>query len=192
MRGLWPRRGTGPRGTPRGAPPFIRMPARARRYLGKIAPLILSRVVLSPDPDMALHHTERFLSVVGARTMFYALLFENRQVIDVLVRLFGSSRYLSGYLLRHPELLDTFLRKDLSPLVKTKSDLRKELGEMLAGCADYEQELEELRRFKNMEMLRVGMNDLAGNLSLEEGMVPLSALAGVLLSYRIVLARRAR
>lgn len=175
----------------RDGPPFIRMPARARRYLGKIAPLILSRVVLSPDPDMALHHTERFLSAVGARTMFYALLFENRQVIDVLVRLFGSSRYLSGYLLRHPELLDTLLRKDLSPPVKTKSDLRKELGEMLAGCADYEQELDELRRFKNMEMLRVGMNDLAGNLSLEEGMFQLSALAEVLLSYTLVLAQRA-
>jgi glutamate-ammonia-ligase adenylyltransferase len=175
----------------RDGPPFIRMSARARRYLGKIAPWILTRVVLSPDPDMALHHTERFFSVVGARTMFYALLFENRQVIDVLVRLFGSSRYLSGFLLRHPELLDLFLRKDLSPLVKTKSDLRKKLGEMLDGCADYEQELDELRRFKNMEMLRIGMNDLAGNLSLEEGMFQLSALAEVLLSYALVLARRA-
>jgi len=175
----------------RDGPPFTRMPARARRYLGKIAPLILSRVVRSPDPDMALHHTERFLSAIGARTMFYALLFENRPVIDVLVRLFGSSRFLSGYLLRYPELLDTFLRKDLPPLVKTKSDLRRELGETLAACADYEQELDELRRFKNMEMLRIGMNDLAGNLSLEEGMFQLSALAEVLLSYALVLARRA-
>jgi len=175
----------------RDGPPFTRMPARARRYLGKIAPLILSRVVRSPDPDMALHHTERFLSAIGARTMFYALLFENRPVIDVLVRLFGSSRFLSGYLLRYPELLDTFLRKDLPPLVKTKSDLRRELGETLAACADYEQELDELRRFKNMEMLRVGMNDLAGNLSLEEGMFQLSALAEVLLLYALVLARKA-
>src|SRR4030067_825419 len=74
-----------------------------------------------------------------------------------LVRLFGSSRFLSGYLLRYPELLDTFLRKDFPPLVKTKSDLRRELGETLAACADYEQELGELRRFQNQEMLRVGV-----------------------------------
>jgi glutamate-ammonia-ligase adenylyltransferase len=171
-------------------PPFTRMPARARRYLGKIAPMILDQVVRSPAPDMALHHMERFLSAVGARTMFYALLFENRKVIDVLVRLFGSSRFLSGYLLRHPELLDTFLRKDLSHLVKTKSDLRRELGETLAACADFEQEMDELRRYKNMETLRIGMNDLAGNLSLEEGMFQLSALAEVLLSCALVLARR--
>ncbi len=174
----------------RDGPAFTRMSARARRYLEKIAPLILFRVLRSPDPDMALHHTERFLSAVGARTMFYALLFENRAVIDVLVRLFGSSRFLSGYLLRHPELMDTFLRKDLALLVKTKSDMRRELGEALAACDDFEQELDELRRFKNMETLRIGMNDLSGNLSLEEGMFQLSALAEVLLSYALVLARR--
>ncbi len=174
----------------RDGPPFVRMPARARRYLGKIAPLILSRVVRSPDPDMALHHTERFLSAVGARTMFYALLFENRKVIDVLVRLFGSSRFLSGYLLRHPELLDSFLRKDASPLIRAKSDLRRELGEALSSCADFEQELDELRRFKNVETLRIGMNDLAGNLSLEEGLFQQSALAEVLLSFALLLARR--
>jgi len=60
--------------------------------------------------------------------MFYALLYEKPKVIEALVRLFGSSRFLSGYLLRHPELLDTFLRNDLSALVKTKSDLRSEVG----------------------------------------------------------------
>jgi len=174
----------------RDGPPFVRMPARARRYLGKIAPLVLSCVVRSPNPDMALHHVERFLSAVGARTMFYALMVENREVIDVLVRLFGSSRFLSGYLLRHPELMDTFLRKDLSLLIKTKFDLGKELGKSLAACADFEQELDELRRFKNEETLRIGMNDLAGNLSLEEGMLQLSVLAEILLSYALALARR--
>lgn len=174
----------------RDGPPFTRLPARARRYLGKIAPLFLDRALRTPDPDMALAHTERFLSAVGARTMFYALLFENQKVIDVLVRLFGSSRFLSGYLLRNPELLDTFLRKDLAPLVKSKSQLRRELGEVLAACEDYEQELDELRKFRNVETLRIGLHDLAGNLSLEEGMFQLSALAEVLLSYALMLARR--
>jgi [glutamine synthetase] adenylyltransferase / [glutamine synthetase]-adenylyl-L-tyrosine phosphorylase len=174
----------------RDGPPFTRLPARARRYLGKIAPLFLDRALRTPDPDMALAHTERFLSAVGARTMFYALLFENRKVIDVLVRLFGSSRFLSGYLLRHPELLDTFLRKDLSPLLKSRSELRRELGEILAACEDYEQELDELRKFRNVETLRIGLHDLGGNLSLEEGMFQLSALAEVLLSYALLLARR--
>ena len=174
----------------RDGPPHVRLPQRARHYLDRFAPEILHRAARTPDPDMALAHVERFLSAIGARTMFYALLYEKPKVIDALVRLFGSSRFLSGYLLRHPELLDTFLRNDLSALVKSKSDLRTDLGEELAACGDFEQELDALRRFKNLETLRIGVHDMAGNLSLEEGMFQLSALAEVLLSYALVLARR--
>ena len=177
-------------GSLREGPPFVRLPARARRYLEKIGPGVLARAIRTPDPDMALSHTERFLAAIGARTMFYAMLFENPRVIDALLRLFGSSRFLSGYLLRHPELLDTFLKQELSALVKTKSQLRRELGEILVTCADFEQEMDELRRFKNLETLRIGTHDLAGNLSLEEGMYQHSALAEVLLSYALFLARR--
>lgn len=174
----------------RDGPPHVRLPARARRYLEKIAPLVLSRVVAAPDPDMALAHMERFLAAVGARTMFYALLYENPAVIRALADLFGTSPFLSGYLLRHPELLDTFLRQDLSLPLKTKSPLRKELGETLAACADFEQEMDELRRFKNLESLRIGMHQAAGGIGLEEAMFQLSALAEVLLQYALVLARR--
>lgn len=174
----------------REGPAFVRLPARARRYLEKISPAILARVIRTHDKDMALAHVERFLAAIGARTMFYALLFENPKVVDALVRLFGSSRYLSGYLLRHPELLDTFLKQDLTALIKPKSDLRRELDESLAACADFEQELDELRRFRNLETLRIGTHDLSGSLSLEEGMQQLTSLAEVLLSNALFLARR--
>jgi glutamate-ammonia-ligase adenylyltransferase len=174
----------------RDGPAHIRLPQRARQYLDRFSPEILHRASRTPDPDMALSHVERFLSAIGARTMFYALLYEKPKVVDALVRLFGSSRFLSGYLLRHPELLDTFLRDDLSTLVKSKSELRTEVGEELAACADFEQELDVLRHVKNLETLRIGVHDMAGNLSLEEGMFQLSALAEVLLSYAVLLARR--
>jgi glutamate-ammonia-ligase adenylyltransferase len=174
----------------REGPPHVRISQRARQYLDHIAPEILYRAAKSPDPDMALSHVERFLSAVGARTMFYALLYEKPKVIEALVRLFGSSRFLSGFLLRHPERLDTFLRNDLSVLYKTKSDLRRELGEELAACDGYEQELDALRRFKHLETLRIGIHDMGGVLSLEEGMAQLSALAEALLTHALTLARR--
>ncbi|MDP2657410.1 MAG: bifunctional [glutamate--ammonia ligase]-adenylyl-L-tyrosine phosphorylase/[glutamate--ammonia-ligase] adenylyltransferase, partial [Candidatus Deferrimicrobium sp.] len=174
----------------RHGPPHVRIPQRARHYLDKIGPEILHRVAMSPDPDLALTHVERFLYAIGARTMFYALLYEKPKVIEALVRLFGSSRFLSGFLLRHPELLDTFLGTDLSALVKSKSDLRTGLADALTECDDFEQELDELRRFKNLETLRIGIHDMTGSLSLEEGMFQLSALAEVLLSQALLLAIR--
>ena len=174
----------------RDGPPHVRISQRARQYLNQIAPEALHRAAKSPDPDMALAHLERFLSAVGARTMFYALLFEKPKVLEALMRLFGSSRYLSGILLRHPELLDTFLRNDLSVLFKSKSELRMQLGADLEACDGFEAELDALRRFKNLETLRIGIHDMGGGLSIEEGMVQLSALAEVLLAHALVLARR--
>ncbi|MBI5904653.1 MAG: bifunctional [glutamate--ammonia ligase]-adenylyl-L-tyrosine phosphorylase/[glutamate--ammonia-ligase] adenylyltransferase [Deltaproteobacteria bacterium] len=174
----------------REGPAHVRMPQRARQYLDRIAPEILHLASRSPDPDMALSHVDRFLSAIGARTMFYALLYEKPKVVEALVRLFGSSRLLSGYLLRHPELLDSFLRNELSALVKSKSDMRTELGEELAASEDLEKELDVLRRYKHMETLRIGIHDMGGNLSLEEGMFQISALAEVLLGHAVVLARR--
>lgn len=174
----------------RDGPPHVRISQRARQYLNQIAPEILYRAAKSPDPDMALDHMDRFLSAIGARTMYYALLFEKPKVIEALVRLFGSSRFLSGFLLRHPELLDTFLRTDLSILFKTKSDFRRELAAELEACDGYEQELDALRRFKHLETLRIGIHDMGGVLSLEEGMVQLSALAEALLTHALIIARR--
>jgi glutamate-ammonia-ligase adenylyltransferase len=174
----------------RDGPPHVRISQRARQYLYRIGPEILHRAAKSPDPDMALAHMERFLSAIGSRTMFYALLFEKPKVLEALVRLFGSSRYLSGFLLRHPERLDTFLRNDLSVLFKSKSELRRELAAELEGCDGYEEELDTLRRFKHLETLRIGIHDMGGVLSLEEGMVQLSALAETLVSHALILARR--
>jgi len=174
----------------RDGPPRVRLPPRARRYLDKIAPAIVARVAAAADPDMALAHTERFLAAVGARTTFYALLYENPRVIDALVNLFGTSPFLSGYLLQHPELLDTFLRKDLSVPVKAGAALRDELADALGACADLEQEMDEMRRFKNLETLRIGMHHLAGGIGLEEVQAQLSALAEVLLSAALSIARR--
>jgi [glutamine synthetase] adenylyltransferase / [glutamine synthetase]-adenylyl-L-tyrosine phosphorylase len=167
-----------------------RLSARARRYLDKIIPMVLARVLETPDPDSALAHFERFLTAVGGRTMYYALLFENRKVIETLARLFGSSPFLSGYLLQHPELLDLLLRHDIGIFVKSKSELRRELGELLSACTDLEQEMDELRRYKHVETLRIGIHELAGELLLEEATFQHSALAEVLLGVALNLAER--
>jgi glutamate-ammonia-ligase adenylyltransferase len=167
-----------------------RLSARARRYLGKIVPVILANVLETPDPDAALASFERFLAAVGARTMYYALLFENRKVIQSLARLFGSSPFLSGYLLQHPELLDMFLRHNFGVFVKSKSELRRELGELLAACTDIEMEMDELRRYKHVETLRIGIHELAGELSLEEATFQHAAVAEVLLGVALDIARR--
>lgn len=146
----------------RGGPSFVQMGARTRVIFKKLAPVFLSRVIESPDPDRALSYLERFISSVGARASFYSLLFENRKVLDELIRLFGTSEFLSRTLVEQPGSLEQLLSRDMAAPYRTRSAILTEFAGALASETDYEQRLEVLRRLKNSEIFRIGVNDIAG------------------------------
>jgi glutamate-ammonia-ligase adenylyltransferase len=135
---------------------------RNRRLLEKILPLLLEELLGSPDPDMALTHLERFLSIVGRRAAYYALLAENRKAPKLLVSLFGMSEFLSKILINHPELLESMLSLSYASVEKSRVDMERELSELLGRCGDFEDQLDALRRYHNEEVLRIGLNDIHG------------------------------
>jgi glutamate-ammonia-ligase adenylyltransferase len=145
-------------------PPFAHLPIRAKMLLKKIAPFLLTRIMESPAPDMALNHLERFISAIGARTTFYSLLMENKKVMELLVKLFGTSIFLSMAIIEHPENLDALLSPELNKPFKKKEELVKELSTMLDASRDYETSLDMIRRYRNSEILRIGINDIFGEL----------------------------
>jgi glutamate-ammonia-ligase adenylyltransferase len=159
----------------------LRSPATPRRkkLLRKVAPALLDAVTRAPDPDLALRHLAAFLTAVGARSSFLALLTENPATLNVLVRLFGSSEFLSRLLVRHPEMLDNLVRADLVRVTMTKAEMQAELSGQIAAADDYEERLDVLRRFRHEHFLRVGINDLEGLLPFHEVSDQLSDLADV-------------
>ena len=158
-------------------PPFAHFTEKNRSVLRRVAPLIFEEIVASPEPDMALNTFEKFISAVGARASFYSLLAENHHVIKFLVGLFGTSSFLSKILLCHPETLDSFVSLGVSAPVKTKVEIRDELMAIVTSDLHFEDKLDLMRRFRNVEMLRIGMNDIYGEIDLKEVSTQLSALA---------------
>lgn len=163
-----------------------------RRTVQELAPVLLSAVCESPDPDRALSMLAEFLQRVGARRTFTALLAENPATLRLLVSLFASSEYLSRVLLQHPELIDTLVRSDLAVTMKTGDEMGAELDGQLAACGDFEEKLDALRRFRSDEMLRIGVHDILGEMHYNVVADQLSALADVCLAraYAIALAER--
>jgi len=149
------------------APTRARLSARGHVIIGRLLPLFISAAIKAPDPDMALGHLERFTYSVGVRTTFYSLLLENRLIIEELVKLLGSSVFLSRLLIERPESLETLLSKELSIPYKRRSEFLTELDYHggLTPSADYEDTLDALRRLKNQEVFRIGINDLRGTLT---------------------------
>jgi glutamate-ammonia-ligase adenylyltransferase len=140
--------------------PSSRATPRRKQLLTTVAPALLGDVMRAPDPDLALRHLASFLTAIGARSSFLALLAENPATMRVLVRLFGSSEFLSQTLIRHPEMLDNLVRADLVRLDVPKAALVAELAGMIDATDSYELRLDALRRFRHEHFLRIGINDL--------------------------------
>ncbi|MFM7737655.1 MAG: bifunctional [glutamate--ammonia ligase]-adenylyl-L-tyrosine phosphorylase/[glutamate--ammonia-ligase] adenylyltransferase, partial [Alphaproteobacteria bacterium] len=166
--------------------------AATRRSVQELAPALLAAVSDSPNPDRALSTFADFLGRVCARRTFTALLAENPATMRLLVSLFASSEYLSRVLLQHPELIDTLVRSDLAVTMKSGEEMGAELDAQLVDCGDLEERLDVLRRFRNDEMLRIGVHDILGEMHYNVVADQLSALADTCLgrAYRIALEER--
>lgn len=149
-------------------PPFAHYPQKTQTVLTRILPFLISKIVLSPDPDIAVSCLERFISRVGARTVFYSLLAENKSVMELLVKLFSTSAFLSRTFIEHPEIMDCLLSREVSKPYKNRDELKNELSASLELCEDYEAKLDGIRRFKNTEILRIGINDIFGELNVRD------------------------
>lgn len=175
----------------REGPQFIHLSAKARVILQKLAPIFLARVQASPDPDRSLAHLERFISSIGARTTFYSLLYENPGVLNELVKLFGTSDFLSRDLIEHPESLDLLLSAELSIPYKRREHIIEAFLQEASSGKEYEEVLDGLRRLKSQELFRIGLNDIAGSLTPRQVSIQMTFVAEASLEASIKVARDA-
>jgi glutamate-ammonia-ligase adenylyltransferase len=162
---------------------------RRSELLVSLGPVLLDEIAVLPDPDLALRNLAAFISAVGARTSFLALLEQHPATRRVLLKLFASSSYLSGLFIRHPEMLDTLVRSDLARPRRAPEALAKELAELVAASPDFESRLDAIRTFRHQEFLRIAIADLAGHLEHREVEAELTALAETVLREALELAR---
>ncbi|NTV49991.1 MAG: bifunctional [glutamate--ammonia ligase]-adenylyl-L-tyrosine phosphorylase/[glutamate--ammonia-ligase] adenylyltransferase [Geobacteraceae bacterium] len=167
---------------------------RSRRVLEKITPLLIHELLESHDPDLALTNLERFMAVIATKQSYYALLAENRATIKLLVSLFGLSEFLSKILISHPELLDSLVARSDSSVIKTKEIMMEELDSLLDQSDYFEDHLNILRRYRNEEFLRIGLNDIHGRLLQGDIAAQLSLLGEVCLTaaFRLAVAELRR
>ncbi len=174
----------------RDGPPFLHLPERARILRERILPYIIMRASETANPDMALLNMERFISSVGARTALYSLLSENPSLLRELVKIFGSSAFLSNTLIAQPESLDILLSEEMAVPHKKRETMQKELAGLISETEDYEEWLDILRRYRKQETFRLGLQHLAGTLSAEGLSEELTTLAEVSLEMALKIAIR--
>jgi glutamate-ammonia-ligase adenylyltransferase len=149
---------------------------------------LLSELVRTADPDQALLHFAEFIGQLRAPDSYFSFLTQAPALERRLLNLFGQSDFLSRYFVGHPELLDLFTQTGFAEIEKDPARIAQELSMRLNCSADPEKRLSAMRRFKNEEVLRIGLNDISGELQVAQVAAQLTAIAEAALQEALVLA----
>lgn len=148
-----PRRAMGPQG---------------RQALEKLMPVLLEKVSQSDTPGILFARLQKLLLQIATRTAYLQLLVENAGALTQLIRLCEASSLVAEQLARFPILLDELLVPQVLynpiPLDAYKDELRQFL--LRVPEEDVEQQMEALRQFKQIQLLRIAAADIAGALPL--------------------------
>jgi len=163
----------------------------ARARMDRVAPLVLKAAAASDNPLTTLQRLVHLLEAVGRRTVYFALMSENPQVLTQLVRLGSASPWIAHWIAQHPILLDELLDPSLYEL-PTPDTLQDELRQRLAHIPeeDLELQMEVLREFRHGHVLRVAASDIGPGLAPEQTGAALATVAESVIVAGLELATR--
>ncbi|MCL9781503.1 bifunctional [glutamate--ammonia ligase]-adenylyl-L-tyrosine phosphorylase/[glutamate--ammonia-ligase] adenylyltransferase [Vibrio sp. S4M6] len=139
---------------------------RGREVLNRLMPKVFSRVFAHKDAEFGLSRVLHLLNKIATRTTYLELLDEHDAALGQLVQLCTASPMISEQLGRYPILLDELLDPQQLYNPPPFSAYKAELSDYLARIptSDMEQQMEALRQFKQICMLRIAVADIAGAL----------------------------
>ncbi|MCF8068253.1 MAG: bifunctional [glutamate--ammonia ligase]-adenylyl-L-tyrosine phosphorylase/[glutamate--ammonia-ligase] adenylyltransferase [Desulfobacterales bacterium] len=142
--------------------------SNGRAKLDRLVPHILNQASKSDDPILTLNRIIELIKVIERRTTYIDLLLENPQALIILVKLADISPWIISFLAKHPVLLDELLDPRTLYRLPTKSELEEELDHRIASIPadDLEYQMEALRIFKQVNILRVAAADVTAAMPL--------------------------
>ena len=158
------------------------MTATGRQRLDTLMPQLITSLTGEVDPAEVLKRLLALLQSILRRSVYLSLLNEYPQALKQLVTLFAASPWIAQLLSRYPVLLDELLDPRNLYQVSSSIKLEKELDELLQRVGDdEEQQIENLRKFKQAQVLKIAAMDVSGTLDVFEVSEQLSNIAEVLL-----------
>jgi glutamate-ammonia-ligase adenylyltransferase len=131
----------------------------------------------APSPVSALINLRRFVETAGSPTVFLDIVANAPPLVEMLITTFGSSQYMADILIRNPGyaylLMDARTWEEPDTVAFYTDALRRE-SELFRNV---ESKLNALRRAHRRLLLKIGVRDLLGELTVEKTTEKLSNLA---------------
>ena len=151
--------------------------------LNALLPPALEIIGGQPAPAVTLERFTALVQAIARRSTYLALLAEYPAALRQLVRLLAASPWAAQMITQQPQLLDELIAPQHLMSVPDWVQLAAHLHDELdAHPGDTEAQMDALRRFKQVQTLRLLAQDVAGRLALEALSDHLSYLADTLLN----------
>ncbi len=160
-----------------------------RLLLADLLPGLLTALGETADPDMGLNNLQRFVAAAISRETLLHYFTNDPGALELLLLIFTTSQHLSEILIQNVRYLDWLRGLQPESPEASRERMAAELRQNLSVLHLYEHKLEEMRRFKNTEILKIGMRDLLHEEDVETVTRRLSALAEAELEVAIETAR---
>lgn len=169
---------------------YRRLDETGRRRLGALLPQVAQLLAGQTAPDVTLARALRIVEMIGGRTVYLALLHENRIALQRLVELCSRSQFLADQIAAFPLLLDELIDERLFENVPTRAQFEEELAMRMESARqdDVEQQIEALRHFQRAAMFRIAVADFCGQLPLMKISDRLTDLAELIVNEALAMA----
>ena len=153
--------------------------ARARQLLTELMPALLDALAGTANPDAAFRNFDTFLGNLPAGVQLFSQILANPGLLALIAEIMGTGPRLAAHLAANPSLFDCVLAGDFYGALQARDELRESLDTVLAMARDFEDVLDDARRFANDHKFQVGMQIIKGMLDADQSGAALSDLAEV-------------
>lgn len=133
---------------------------RARQILTELIPLLLQTLGKTPHPDDAFLRFDAFLMKLPSGVPIFSMFAQNPRVMELVATVMGSAPALAEALGTHPQVLDGVLSKDFFGRLPTLDVLKKELARHLSFSKDYQDILDDTRKWAREKRFHAGIHIL--------------------------------
>ena len=142
---------------------------QGRETINLLMPRVLEAVMSYEEPEKLFERVSQLIKTISTRTTYMQLLYEKRNVLDQVLHLCNASEKIADQFCLYPILLDELIFPDsLYHITTDPHQLRSELRQSLLRVPgdDLEQQMEVLRQFKQIQLLKISAADIVGQLTL--------------------------
>ncbi|REJ94068.1 MAG: glutamine synthetase adenylyltransferase [Planctomycetota bacterium] len=160
----------------------------SQRALAQTLPALLAALSDSAAPDSSLLNFERLVQAASDRTDLFHYLASNPRAVEILVRLFVGSQFLTEILLRNPDYLKQLVESKRLAEFKNRGEFCEAGRAECAGADGFGEEIDALRRFQQWELMRLAACDAFGLMDLKTVTLQLALLADSLVQNCLSIA----